>query len=279
MMLAMMLALLLHAYCEGELFEPANRASLPGGHRLPRAEREPAAGPCDDLPLSATPRAGAGRAVRRGRRGCAPRPVWRRPALVALDGTKLRANASRERNRTAAQLEAEVERMLAEAEQADAEEQTRSGRQRRDALPPELRSRSQRLARLREAQSRLAAREQARLREREQKDARGRQPKRPESDPDTKVNLSDPDSRVVRDYWGHYQGVQRAGRGDPRAGHRGGRADPRGDRRAGAAADGRDDESQSGGAGSGADRRCCWPTPATTPTPISGRWPRLGPSC
>ena len=43
-------------------------------------------------------------------------------------------------------------------------------------------------------------------RKREQEDARGRQPKRPESDPDTKVNLSDPDSRVVRDYWGHYQG-------------------------------------------------------------------------
>ncbi len=83
-------------------------------------------------------------------------------------------------------------------------------------MPPELRSRSQRLARLarlREAQARLAAHEQerqeryeARLREREQKDARGRQPKRPTPDPETKVNLSDPDSRVVRDYWGHYQG-------------------------------------------------------------------------
>ena len=73
-------------------------------------------------------------------------------------------------------------------------------------MPPELRSRSQRLARLREAQSRLAAREQARLREREQKDARGRRPKRPTPDPETKVNLSDPDSRIVRDYWGHYQG-------------------------------------------------------------------------
>ena len=82
--------------------------------------------------------------------------------LVALDGTKLRANASRERNRTAAQLEAEVERMLAEAAQADAEEQADSGREQRDALPPELRSRSQRLARLREAQARLAAREQER---------------------------------------------------------------------------------------------------------------------
>ena len=136
-----------------------------------------------------------------------------RAGLVALDGTKLRANASRERNRTPAQLEAEVGRMLAEAERADAEEQVGSGREQSDALPPELRSRTQRLARLREAQARLATREQARqdayearLREREQQDARGRQPKRPTPDPETKVNLSDPDSRVVRDYWGHYQG-------------------------------------------------------------------------
>ncbi len=88
-----------------------------------------------------------------------------------------------------------------------------TGAERSDALPPELRSRTQRLARLREAQARLASGEQARqdayearLREREQKDARGRQPKRPTPDPETKVNLSEPDSRVVRDYWGHYQG-------------------------------------------------------------------------
>ncbi len=94
--------------------------------------------------------------------------------------------------------------MLAEAEQADAEEQAPSGQEPRDALPPELRSRSQRLARLREAQARLATREQerqdayeARRRERERKDARGRQPKRP---------TPDPDSRVVHDYWGSCQG-------------------------------------------------------------------------
>ena len=136
-----------------------------------------------------------------------------RAGVVALVGTKLRADASRERNRTPAQLEAEVGRMLAEAERVDAEEQAGAGREQSDALPPELRSRTQRLARLREAQARLATREQerqdayeARLREREQQDARGRQPKRPTPDPETKLNLSDPDSRVVRDYWGHYQG-------------------------------------------------------------------------
>ena len=202
---AMMLALLLYAYCEGE------RSS----RRIERRCREDITFrvlSANQQPDHATTcrfrqrheQALAGLFVEAPRL-CAEAGLAR-VGVVALDGTKLRANASRERNRTQAKLEADVERMLAEAEQADAEEQARSGRQRRDALPPELRSRSQRLARLREAQSHLAAREQARLREREQKDARGRQPKRPESDPDTKVNLSDPDSRVVRDYWGHYQG-------------------------------------------------------------------------
>ena len=206
---AMMLALLLYAYCEGE------RSS----RRIERRCREDIAFrvlSANQQPDHATiwrfrqrhEQALAGLFVEAPRL-CAEAGLVR-AGVVALDGTKLRANASRERNRTASQLAAEVERMLAEAEQADAEEQADSGRQQSDALPPE-RSRSQRLTRLREA--RLAAREQerqdayeARLREREQKDARGRQPKRPTPDPDTKVNLSDPDSRVVRDYWGHYQG-------------------------------------------------------------------------
>ena len=167
LLLALLLPLLLYAYCEGE------RSS----RRIERRCREDIAFrvlSANQQPDHATicrfrqrhEQALAGLFVEAPRlcaeAGLAPSGV------VALDGTKLRANASRERNRTAAQLEAEVERMLAEAAQADAYE--------------------------------------ARLREREQKDARGRQPKRPESDPDTKVNLRDPDSRVVRDYWGHHQG-------------------------------------------------------------------------
>ncbi len=209
---AMMLALLLYAYCEGE------RSS----RRIERRCREDIVFrvlSANQQPDHATicrfrqrhEQALAGLFVE-VLRLCAEAGLVR-AGLLALDGTKLRADASRERNRTAAQLEAEVERMLAEAERVDAEEQAGAGREQSDALPPALRNRSQRLARLREAQARLAAREQARqdayearLRDREQKDARGRQPKRPTPDPETKVNLSDPDSRVVRDYWGHYQG-------------------------------------------------------------------------
>jgi hypothetical protein len=45
-----------------------------------------------------------------------------------------------------------------------------------------------------------------RLRDRATKDRRGRKPKRPAADPEAKVNLTDPESRVVRDYHGYFQG-------------------------------------------------------------------------
>ena len=116
-----------------------------------------------------------------------------RAGLVALDGAKLRANASRERNRTLAQLEAEVERMLAKAERAETAEQ-RAGR-RDDSLPTALRGRAQRLARLSAAKQRLEARDQerqdayeARRRERAQKDPRGRPLNRPKPDPEARVS-------------------------------------------------------------------------------------------
>ena len=64
-----------------------------------------------------------------------------RVGVVALDGTKLRANASRERNRTDAELEAEVRRILAEAERVDAEEHARFGDTRGDELPAGFRDR------------------------------------------------------------------------------------------------------------------------------------------
>ena len=67
--------------------------------------------------------------------------------------------------------------------------------------------------RLREARERLAARErerqedyEERLRSLAAKDRRGRPPKPPEPDQNAKVNVTDPDSRVVRDYHGYFQG-------------------------------------------------------------------------
>jgi hypothetical protein len=90
--------------------------------------------------------------------------------LVALDGTKVQGNASLEANRTAASIEAEIEKMLAEAEATDAKEDSQSATQQGAALPKALARRAERLARLRKCKEKLerraaaaAARQQAKI--------------------------------------------------------------------------------------------------------------------
>lgn len=80
-----------------------------------------------------------------------------RLGLVALDGTKLAADASVHASRDAAALDAEIARILAEAAATDAAEDAAFGPDRRgDELPDELADRGSRLARLREARRQLA---------------------------------------------------------------------------------------------------------------------------
>lgn len=82
---------------------------------------------------------------------------------VALDGTKLRANASRRKAMSYARmsekekiLAQEVSDLLAEAEAIDAAEDAKYGKNRRgDELPEELRRRETRLAKIREAKQAL----------------------------------------------------------------------------------------------------------------------------
>ena len=74
---------------------------------------------------------------------------------VCLDGTKRQAHARKRATRTEAELRAEVQARLAQAEQADATET--SG----EALPPELADRPTRLARLQAARAELARRARA----------------------------------------------------------------------------------------------------------------------
>lgn len=84
---------------------------------------------------------------------------------VALDGTKVKADASKHKamsygrmHKTEAELEAEVKCLLAEAEQVDRDEDTRYGKNRRgDELPDELRRRQDRLAAIRKAKRELEA--------------------------------------------------------------------------------------------------------------------------
>ena len=120
---------------------------------------------------------------------------------VALDGTKVRANASKHKamsygrmKEKEAQLEAEVAELLRRAEEMDEEEDLRYGRdQRGDELPEELAFRESRLRRIKEAKAALEAKARA---EAEQAGAEGR--KHP-GVPDDKAqrNFTDPDSRIM----------------------------------------------------------------------------------
>jgi Transposase DDE domain/Transposase domain (DUF772) len=71
---------------------------------------------------------------------------------IAVDGTRMRANASRDRNRG---YESIVTEILAEAERLDREEDERFGDARGDELPEQLRTREGRRAALKAARERL----------------------------------------------------------------------------------------------------------------------------
>ena len=120
---------------------------------------------------------------------------------VALDGTKVRANASKHKamsygrmKEKEAQLQAEVDELLRKAQEVDEDEDRRYGRDRRgDELPEELAFREGRLRRIREAKAALEAKARA---EAEQAESEGRNHP---GVPDDKAqrNFTDPDSRIM----------------------------------------------------------------------------------
>jgi transposase len=132
---------------------------------------------------------------------------------VAVDGTKLAANAALGANRTYPAIRAEVERMLEEGAATDAAEDALYGDARGDELPAELadpasrRARLEQLARELEAEdaARRAAWEQseharAEHRQRTGKNPTGRPPQPPPGDALERAvrNTTDPDSRPMR---------------------------------------------------------------------------------
>ena len=74
--------------------------------------------------------------------------------VIAIDGTKISANASRDRSRSYVSI---VEELLAEAERVDRAEDERHGGDRGDEPPAGLRSREERRQALAEAKLRLEA--------------------------------------------------------------------------------------------------------------------------
>jgi len=137
---------------------------------------------------------------------------------IALDGTRILANAADSANRSYSELAREI---LEEAARVDAEEDERYGDRRGDELPPELADPTTRRERLREAkrcldeeyaakQAEMAAwkRSKAEYTARTGYKQKGAPPKPRPIPPKEKarVNLTDPDSRPVKTPRGFIQG-------------------------------------------------------------------------
>ncbi|HEY1254477.1 MAG TPA: IS1182 family transposase, partial [Terracidiphilus sp.] len=148
---------------------------------------------------------------------------------VAIDGTKIKANASKHKamsyarmGETEARLKAEIEALLKQAEDVDAAEDAKYGKGKRgDELPEELARRESRLKKIAQAKAELeqearekAERERAeaesklaRRRDEEERTGqkkRGREPRVPDSeqaqpDPKAQRNFTDPESRIMPD--------------------------------------------------------------------------------
>jgi transposase len=141
---------------------------------------------------------------------------------VSLDGTKVKANASKHKamsygrmEKKAEELEGEVKRLLAEAQAVDDAEDARYGKDKRgDELPKELRFKQDRLRKIKEAMKSLEAdskaeadgkREEIRLKEqtleKEGRKRKGKKPKDPSGKPEPKAqrNFTDPESRIMKD--------------------------------------------------------------------------------
>jgi transposase len=143
-----------------------------------------------------------------------------RLGVVALDGTKVAANAADKANRTREKLEAEVAEILRQAEETDRDEDRRLGNARGDELPKAVASKAGRLARLRQAKAQLETEAAAREQAYQQRvaahttaaKAKGRKPRqlkrRPQEVPHPKAaaNVTDPDSRFLHTRNGTVQG-------------------------------------------------------------------------
>src|SRR3954453_1701366 len=210
---AMMVALLVYAYCVGE------RSSRRGqrrcvedvAFRVIAANRAPDHSTiCRFRQRFAGPLAGLFVQVL----AMCERAGMVRVGTVAVDGTKMAANASLGANRTYAAIQAEVQRILDEAEQVDAAEDELFGDARGDELPRPLADARSRRARLDQIQAELEAEHAAREAEHEQRVAEraeheaktgkrlgGRRPKPPEQGdlPAARRNVTDPQSRIMND--------------------------------------------------------------------------------
>jgi transposase len=147
---------------------------------------------------------------------------------VALDGTKIKANASQHKamsydrmKKREAELKAEVDRWLEAAEAADREEDKLYGERRGDEMPDWVADKEKRLQKIRAAKAELEAEarasaaaemkarseaEERRKTEGHKKSGRKAAPAKQEPDGKAQRNFTDPESRVLKTKDGYIQG-------------------------------------------------------------------------
>jgi transposase len=135
-----------------------------------------------------------------------------RVGTIALDGTKVKANASRHKAMSydrmqaeAIRLEQEIAKLLDDAEAAEEAEDSEHGPDRRgDELPDELARRQSRLAKIQEAKklleerARIEAAEAAARRQAGGKSPPTTPPAEAVPDPKDQINCTDPESRIMK---------------------------------------------------------------------------------
>lgn len=127
---------------------------------------------------------------------------------VAIDGTKVKANASKHKAMSYGRmkeketaLQREVREILARAEQIDREEDRKYGSDKRgDELPAELARRESRLKKIREAKAALEAEA------REKAESEGKDPDDTKPPDKAQRNFTDPESKIQKTNDGYVQG-------------------------------------------------------------------------
>jgi transposase len=129
---------------------------------------------------------------------------------VSLDGTKVKANASKHKamsygrmKEKQQQLKEEVKQLLEQAEAADQQEDDQYGSKRGDELPEELRRRETRLAKIKEAKKVIEQRARDKATEEGKSAAEVKRAKPEDQD---QYNFTDPESRIMKGADGFVQG-------------------------------------------------------------------------
>ncbi len=128
---------------------------------------------------------------------------------VSLDGTKLKANASKHKAMSYArmkekqqQLKEEVKQLLDQAAAADEQEDRQYGSKRGDELPEELRRRESRLAKIKQAKKVV----EQRARDKAAEEGSAEEAQRTKPDDKDQYNFTDPESRIMKSGDGFVQG-------------------------------------------------------------------------